>query len=84
MYQSTLSFIAFENGVNSKVGKYFRSLALLAVFLYCPSALVVSKTIFPLKLKALTSSSANSLMETSDSSSTEKRTGEKITNWLFC
>lgn len=31
-----------SNGVNWKSGRSFRSLALLAVFLYCPSALDVS------------------------------------------
>lgn len=31
-----------SNGVNLKSGRYLTNLALLAVFLYCPSALVVS------------------------------------------
>jgi hypothetical protein len=37
--QSTLVLSASSKGVNLKSGRYFRSLALLAVFLYCPSAL---------------------------------------------
>ena len=47
MNHSTVSRIAWSIGVNSKSGKCFRSLSLDAVFLSCPSGLVVSKTIFP-------------------------------------
>ena len=35
--------IASSNGVNLKSGRYFRNLALFAVFLNCPSALLVSE-----------------------------------------
>lgn len=64
--------MAVENGVNLKSGRYFLSLALLAVFLYWPSDLDVSQIISPLKSAALTMSSANCLMEISAVSSTKK------------
>ena len=39
-------------GVNLKSGRYFLNLALEAVFLYCPSALVVSNFTSPCKQTA--------------------------------
>lgn len=41
--------MAESNGVNWKSGKYVRSLAFDAVFLYWPSAFVESKTTLPYK-----------------------------------
>lgn len=73
LYQSTLSLIACENGVNWKSGRYVLNFLLLAVFLNCPSALVTSNTILPLKSNALTSSSASSFMDTSADSSTKPK-----------
>src|SRR4051812_7416356 len=40
--------------VNLYLGRYFRSLALLATFRYCPSLLEVSNTTSPLKFIPLT------------------------------
>ena len=54
---------------------YLRSFLLLAVFLNCPSALLVSKTTSPLKSIARTIARATSAIDTSSSSSTERMTG---------
>lgn len=70
-WMSKLNSLPCLNGVNLKSGRYFRSLALLAVFLNWPSDLVVSYLTSPLKSIASTTASAASLMLTSSSSPTK-------------
>lgn len=63
-------YVPISNGVNSKSGRYLRSLSLLAVFLNWPSERLVSKLYSPSKPTAPTMASATSLMETSSFSPT--------------
>lgn len=63
-------YVPTSNGVNSKSGRYLRSLSLLAVFLNWPSERLVSKLYSPSKPTAPTMASATSLMETSSFSPT--------------
>lgn len=77
MNHFTVSCTAASNSVKWKFGSKDRSLALDAVFLYWPSALVVSKTSLPRNPKAAAIDSATREMDTSSLSSTrlkQKRT----------
>lgn len=66
-----------------EVGRYFRSLALLAVFLNWPSDLVVSYLTSPLKSIASTTASAASLILTSSSSPTTTQRGHCIQPFVW-
>lgn len=70
MYQLTVSDIASSKPVNWKPGRKRRSFSLDAVFFSCPSALLVSNLMRPLKWNAAAMDRATCSIVTSSASST--------------